>query len=277
MKNILLFLCFLLVFVSKGIAQKNSFFNHKGSLIIIGGGSIPDTLFTLFANACGGKDQPVVYIPTATSDEKYIQEGGHLVKFSTKGFTNLSTIHARTKLAADEAKNIALMKKAKGVFLGGGDQALLTASYLGTNLYNELIALLDRGGVIMGTSAGATVMGSLLVGGDARIDLTKKYNFEPAFSFMTNTAIDQHVLARDRQFDLIPVIENYPNTLGIAIDESTAIVVAGNEFKVMGQSYALIYDDKDWAKQKLQWGRILKPFKMLSPGSTFNLSTREIK
>lgn len=277
MKNILLLFSFIIILVTKGTTQKNSFFNHKGELIIIGGGSIPDTLFDLFATACGGKDQPIVYIPTATLDEKYIQEGGHLIKFSTKGFTNLATIHARTKELADEVKNIKLMRKAKGIFIGGGDQALLTAAYLGTNLYNEMIALLDRGGVIMGTSAGATVMGSLLVGGNARNDLTKKYNFEAAFNFMNNTAIDQHVLARNRQFDLIPVIENNPTTLGIAIDESTAIIVIGDEFKVIGQSYAIVYDEKDWVKQKQQWGRILKPFKMLSAGTTFNLITREIK
>jgi len=263
-------------FFIKGQAQTNPFFNAKGKLIIIGGGAIPDSLFTFFANDMGGKDQPMVYIPTATSDEKYIQEGGHLVKFTSHGFTNIATIHTRDKVKADDPKNLELIKNAKGIFFGGGDQDLIAAAYGGTKLYDAFIAFLARGGVIMGTSAGATIMGSLLIGGDARDVHNKKLVFNPAFSFMKNTAIDQHVLARNRQFDLIPVIENYPGTLGIGIDESTALLVEAGQFKVWGLSYALVYDPLDWAQQKKKWGRVIKPFKMMSSGSRFNLLTRAI-
>jgi cyanophycinase len=237
---------------------------------------MPDSLFTFFANYCGGKDQPIVYIPTATTDEEYIKDGGHLVKFTSRGFTNLSTIHTRDKVKADDPRNIELVKNAKGIFFGGGDQDLIAAAYGGTQLYKEFIALLDRGGVIMGTSAGATIMGSLLVGGDARIDLTKPYPFQPAFSFVKNMAIDQHVLARNRQFDLIPVIENNPGNIGVAIDESTAIIVEAGKFKVWGLSYALIYDSLDWEKQKKEWGKVIKPFKMLGSGDGYDFNTRKI-
>lgn len=257
-------------------AQENPFFNYKGKLIIIGGGDIPDSLFTFFANYCGGRDQSIVYIPTATSDEEYIKEGGHLVKFTSRGFTNLSTIHTRDKVKADDPINIDLVRKAKGIFFGGGDQDLIAAAYGGTQLYNEFIALLERGGVIMGTSAGATIMGSLLVGGDARKDLTKSYPFQPAFSFVKNMAIDQHVLVRNRQFDLIPVIENYPQNIGVAIDESTAIIVEDGLFKVWGLSYALLYDPKDWAEQQKKWGKVIKPFKMLGTGHGYDFKTRMI-
>lgn len=258
------------------IAQENSFYNKKGKLIIIGGGAIPDSLFSFFANYCGGKDQPVVYIPTATTDEAYIQNGEHLLKFTSRGFNNLSTIHTRNKKEADDPKNIALLRNAKGLYFGGGDQQLIADAYAGTKLYDEMIALLDRGGVIMGTSAGATIMGSLMIGGDARNDISKKYTLNPAFSFMTNTALDQHVLARNRQFDLIPVIEHYPGTLGIGIDESTAIIVEAGQFRVWGNSYVMLYDPMDWMEQKKKWGLVLKPFKMMSSGSRFNLLTRAI-
>ena len=283
-KHSLLF-CLLFVFTISCIsvfAQTNKkeianpYYNYKGKLIIIGGGSIPDSLFEFFAADCGGKDQPVVYIPTATDDEEFIQNGEHLIKFSSRGFTNLSTIHTRDKKEADNPKNIELMRNAKGLFFGGGDQQLIADAYAGTKLYDEFIALLNRGGVIMGTSAGATIMGSLMVGGDARDDISKKYAFNPAFSFMTNTALDQHVLARNRQFDLISVIENYPGTLGIGMDESTAIIVEAGQFKVWGKSYAMLYDPMDWEAQKKKWRKVLKPFKMMASGSSFNFVTREI-
>ena len=278
MKKIIALTITVFLFILNANAQStsNPYFNYKGKLIIIGGGSIPDSLFSFFANYIGGKDQPIVYIPTATTDEEYIQKGEHLIKFSSRGFTNLSTIHTRNKKEADDPKNIALMRNAKGLYFGGGDQQLIADAYAGTKLYDEFIALLDRGGVIMGTSAGATIMGSLMVGGDARDDISKKYAFNPAFSFMTNTALDQHVLARNRQFDLIPVIEHYPGTLGIGMDESTAIIVEAGQFKVWGNSYAMLYDPKDWAEQKKKWGAVLKPFKMMASGSSFNFVTREI-
>jgi len=286
MKKISLFYFFVIVFMVSSISvfaqstngdHPNPFFNSKGKLIIIGGGNIPDSLFSFFANYIGGKDQPVVYIPTATTDEEFIQKGEHLLKFSSRGFTNLATIHTRNKKEADDPKNIALLRNAKGLYFGGGDQDLIAAAYGGTKLYDEFIALLDRGGVIMGTSAGATIMGSLLIGGDARKDLTKPYAIQPAFSFMQNTAIDQHVLARNRQFDLIPVIENNPNTLGVGLDESTAMIVEAGKFKICGLSYAMIYDSADWLAQKKQWGRVVKPFKMMSSGEVFNLVTRKIE
>jgi cyanophycinase len=267
---------FLFILNANAQTTSNPYFNYKGKLIIIGGGSIPDSLFSFFANYMGGKDQPIVYIPTATTDEEYIQKGEHLIKFTSRGFTNLSTIHTRNKKEADDPKNLALMRNAKGLYFGGGDQQLIADAYAGTKLYDEFIALLNRGGVIMGTSAGATIMGSLMVGGDARDDISKKYAFNPAFSFMTNTALDQHVLARNRQFDLIPVIEHYPGTLGIGMDESTAIIVEAGQFKVWGLSYAMLYDPKDWAEQKKKWGADLKPFKMMASGSSFNFVTREI-
>ena len=278
MKKIIALTVTVFLFILNINAQtpSNPYFNYKGKLIIIGGGSIPDSLFEFFAAHCGGKDQPIVYIPTATDDEEFIQKGEHLIKFTSRGFTNLSTIHTRNKKEADDPKNIALMRNAKGLFFGGGDQQLIADAYAGTKLYDEFIALLDRGGVIMGTSAGATIMGSLMVGGDARDDISKKYAFNPAFSFMTNTALDQHVLARNRQFDLISVVEYYPGTLGIGMDESTAIIVEAGKFKVWGNSYAMLYDPKDWAAQKKKWGAVLKPFKMMASGSSFNFVTREI-
>ena len=258
-------------------AQDNVMFLPKGKLIIIGGGDIPDTLFNLFAASIGGKDQPIVVIPTATSDEAYIREGGHLKKFSTRGFTNLHTIHTRDKKLADDTALIDLMRKSKGLYFGGGDQDLIAQAYANTKLHREMFALLERGGVIMGTSAGATIMGSLLIGGDHRKTPHVNTIFPAGLSFLKNTAIDQHVLVRNRQFDLIPVLEAHPDILGIAIDESTAAVVEGNSLSVAGKSYVLVYDQNDWKMQLQAWKRVFRPFQILREGTVYDLQTGKIK
>jgi hypothetical protein len=81
-------------------------------------------------------------------------------------------------------------------------------------------------------------------------------------------AIDQHLLKRNRQFDLIPVIESHPELLGIGLDEDTAIVVRGDRFEVMGTGYVAIYDHT----RRIDSGG---QFYLLASGDRYNLKTRE--
>ncbi len=259
-----------------GNLQSQMGLDSNGKLIIIGGGEIPDTIFTLFAKACGGKDQPVIIIPTATEDEAWIKAGGHLKKFTDHGFTNLITIHTREKSKAGDDIYMQAMKQAKGVFFGGGDQELLSKAYEGTALHSAMFELLERGGVIMGTSAGATIMGSVLIGGDHRATPQKSYTFPKGLSFMDHTAIDQHVLARNRQFDLLPVLERDSAIFGLAIDESTAAIVERGIIRAVGKSYVLIYDQQHWQQQRKEFGKVYIPFRMIASGGSYNLSKHEL-
>ena len=265
-----------LLIAQPSIAQQEVF-PFKGKLIIIGGGDILDTMYNLFAKDIGGKDQPIVYIPTATDDEPWIQAGEHLVKFTSRGFTNLTTVHTRDKQKANDPIFIDRIRKAKGVFIGGGDQANIANAFLGTAVHQELFALLNRGGVIMGTSAGATIMGDLMITGyEQRKAPNVLHQYPPGLAFMKHTSIDQHVLVRNRQFDLVPVLESNANLLGIAIDESTAAVVQGNKISCLGKSYVMIYDQSNWKEQEKEWGRVFKPFQMMQEGASFDLQTRKI-
>ncbi len=91
---------------------------------------------------------------------------------------------------------------------------------------------------------------------------------EVGMGFLKQSAIDQHLLRRNRQFDLIEVIQAHPELLGIGIDENTAIVVQGDRFEVIGHGYVAIYDHAS----QLDSGGL---FYFLSPGDRFNLATRE--
>ena len=265
------FISFLLVLLiaQPSIAQQEAF-PFKGKLIVIGGGDILDTMYNLFAKEIGGKDQPIVYIPTATDDEPWIQAGQHLVKFTSRGFTNLTTVHTRDKQKANDPVFIDRIRKAKGVFIGGGDQANIANAFLGTAVHQELFALLNRGGIIMGTSAGATIMGDVMITGwEQRKAPNVLHTYPTGLAFMKNTSIDQHVLVRNRQFDLIPVLEANSNILGMALDEATAAYVNRDSIQVIGRSYMMIYDQQDWGTQKKEWGRIYRPFIMFSEGEVY--------
>ena len=91
---------------------------------------------------------------------------------------------------------------------------------------------------------------------------------EQGLALLKNTAIDQHLLKRNRQFDLLEIIDAHPKLLGIGIDEGTAIVVRGDTFTVMGESYVAIYDaDKTTTRE---------PFYLLSRGQRFDLKQRRV-
>lgn len=259
----------LLLIAQPSIAQQEVF-PFKGKLIIVGGGDILDTMYNLFAREIGGKDQSIVYIPTATDDEPWIQAGEHLVKFTSRGFTNLTTVHTRDKQKANDPVFIDRIRKAKGVFIGGGDQANIANAFLGTAVHQELIALLNRGGIIMGTSAGATIMGEVMITGwEQRKAPNVLHTYPPGLAFMKNTSIDQHVLVRNRQFDLVPLLESNSKLLGMAIDEATAAYVQRDSIQVIGRSYMMIYDHNDWNNQKKEWGRVYRPFMMFSEGEVY--------
>ena len=88
------------------------------------------------------------------------------------------------------------------------------------------------------------------------------------FGYLRNVGIDQQVLLRNRQFDLIEVIEAHTELLGIGLDEDTAIVVQGDRFQGVGASYALIFDNQSTTGTN---GK----FYFLATGERFDLATRE--
>jgi cyanophycinase len=214
----------------------------KGSLVIVGGNMKDAAIIKRFFDLAGGFDAPVVVIPTAGGGDDYDQHWSGLRQFTEAGAKKLTVLHTTDRTRADSADFVRPIREARGVFFTGGRQWRLADSYLNTATHRELQALLDRGGVIGGSSAGASILGSFLVRGDTKNNEVMIGDHTEGLAFMRNVGIDQHLLKRNRQFDLIELITRYPNLLGIGLDEDTAIVVTGDQFDVIGRSYAVIYD-----------------------------------
>lgn len=242
----------------------------NGSLVIVGGAMRDPGIMKRFLDLAGGPDAPIVVIPTAGGADQYDQFYQGLSAWRDQGATHLTVLHTNDRAVADSDEFVQAIREASGVWFPGGRQWRLADSYLGTRTEQELWNLLERGGVIGGSSAGATIQGSYLARGDTRTNTTMMGDHEQGFGFLRNTAIDQHVLKRNRQFDLIEIIQARPELLGIGIDENTAIVVRGDDVEVIGQSYVLIYDH-----QRMTGNGEL--FYFLAPGDRFNLATREAR
>ncbi len=239
----------------------------KGALVIVGGNMHDPAILKKFIELAGGPDQPIVVVPTAGGAAAYGQDYGGLKMFKDAGCTKLTVLHTIDRKVADSEEFVKPLRTARGVFFEGGRQWHLADSYLGTLTQKEFAAVLDRGGVIGGSSAGATIIGDYMVRGDTKTADIMMGDHEQAFAFVKKVAIDQHLLVRNRQFDLIPLIEKHPDLLGIGLDEDTAIVVQGDEFTVMGRSRVAIYDIHKMIPPS---GR----FYFLIPGDKFNIKTR---
>ena len=220
----------------------------KGTLVIVGGNMQDPAIVKRFIDLAGGPDAPIVIIPTAGEDDEYDNYWSGLKLWRENGAKNLTVIHTRDPKVANTEAFVKPIKTARGVFFGGGRQWRLADSYLNTLTHKELTALLNRGGVIGGSSAGASILTSFMVRGDTKSNEKMIGDHTVGLGFLKNAAVDQHLLRRNRQFDMLEVIDKYPEMLGIGLDEDTAIVIEADQFDVIARRYAVLYTTKPDAR-----------------------------
>ena len=251
-----------------------------GTLLIIGGAA-SDLFYEKFMELVGGAGAPIVVIPTALTSDSLTAADLESFKqsFGEKGFTDVTVLHTRDREEADSKAFVKPLKHAAGVWFSGGRQWRHADSYLDTRTHQAFFKLLDRGGVIAGSSAGATIQGSYLARGDTRKNTIMMGDHEEGLGFVTNVAIDQHLFARNRQFDLFEILEKHPGLLGIGLDENTGIVVKGDEFTVLGSSYVAIYDGTRWSAERDTVYRLpagTMEFYLLREGNRYDLLHRRV-
>lgn len=252
---------------------------ENGSLIVAGGNYMGEEIVSKFVELAGGKDAHIVVIPTASGAKQFDDTKGFTKQLKDFGATNVVMLHTYDKKIADSNSFIKPLQKATGVWFTGGRQWRLVDAYADTKTENVLWEVLNKGGVIGGTSAGATIQGSYLARGDTKTNQIMMGDHEEGFGYIKNIAIDQHALARNRQFDMFDILKNRSELLGIGIDESTAIIVQQNTFKVIGKSNVLIYDGTFWSRDN---NDIQNPpnteqvFYFLQHGDRYNLKERKV-
>jgi cyanophycinase len=251
---------------------------EKGTLVIAGGGGI-DTIFKSFIKLAGGNDASIVVIPTAEGSESYDRNSGGAGTMRRLGATNITVLHTTDRNIANSDAFIKPLISAKAVWFGGGRQWRLVDAYKNTLTEKMIWQVLERGGVIGGSSAGATIQGSYLVRGDTKNNQIMMGDHQEGFGFLKNVAIDQHVLARNRHFDMFDILKNHPELLGISIDEGTAIIVRGNQFEVIGPSYVIIYDGTFWSREGSDQKNLPEKsnlFYFLRKGDKYDLLNRKV-
>jgi cyanophycinase len=217
-----------------------------GSLVIVGGGDLPDPIRDRFLELAGGKKGRLVFIPTASEmmDQRRISRSYNY--WRALGLQSVEMLHTLDPKTANDPSFVKPLTEATAAWLGGGDQTRLSSAYHGTAVERELRRLLARGGVIGGTSAGASVMSNIMITGG-----NPKARVGQGFGLLPDVVIDQHFQNRKRRNRLLSVLANHPSCVGLGIDEATAVVVHGHTFTVLGTANVSIclppfeHDDGD--------------------------------
>lgn len=244
----------------------------RGTVVVVGGGTMGPEIYRTFIEAAGGPNALIVIVPNAGGADSYPQDGPGTRGWKAAGARNLHTYFTKDRKVADTDTFVAVLKRAGGVWFEGGRQFRLVDAYAGTKSETEFRAVLARGGVVGGSSAGASILGDFLVrGAPSNNNFIMHYpGYEKGFAYLRNTGIDQHVVARDRLADFADsLLPKFPNLLGISEDEGTAWVVRGDTGTIIGKSKGFVYGGKDPNDKDT-------PLLTLLPGDRYDLGARRV-
>jgi cyanophycinase len=195
---------------------------EKGALVVAGGGRLGADIMERFVALAGGSDARIVVIPTAGEQDEFPADWGGYELLREAGAREVTVLHTREPGVANDEAFVAPLRTATGVWMPGGRQWRLADAYLNTRVLDELRALLARGGVIGGTSAGsagASIQASYMVRGAVEGNtIMMAPGHEEGFALLRGAAVDQHLLARSRQDDLLEVVAAHPELLGFGPD-----------------------------------------------------------
>lgn len=206
-----------------------------GSLLIAGGGDLSPEIHDRFMELAGGEKARIVVIPTASpSAERRPHVQSYWDGEVREGVFRL--LHTRNRKEADDPEFVRPLREATGVWIAGGAQPLLREAYGDTLVEKELHNVRSRGGVVGGTSAGASAMSSIMIEGGNPVA-----RLGTGFGFLPEAVIDQHHRKYPHRIERLKgVVSLHPTYVGIGIDDGTALVVQNNVLTVMGDAHVKI-------------------------------------
>ena len=219
---------------------------NRGYLIIIGGAEDKsgESVILKQAPQMLKEDEKLTILTTATEKPDEVGKT-YNDAFRRLGVKNIQVLDINTRDDADRDENCECIRNSACVFMTGGDQLRITSILGGTHAYESLKSVYENGGIIMGTSAGASVMSSTMVvqGDDNKPARKCTLKMAPGLGLLKDVIIDQHFDQRGRFGRLLCGVAENPEVLGIGIDEDTAIKVYPDmHFEVIGTNAVTIID-----------------------------------
>ncbi len=213
-----------------GIMPEAAANDGAGALILIGGGGTPPEVHEAFFRLAGEKEARVVHIPSSTATFHEIEDRrDYYREFYDREPRSFEFLHADDRAEAEARDFAAPLDEATGVWIGGGNQNRLASLFLDTGVVPGIRGVLRRGGVVAGTSSGASIMSeSMICFGYTEAELDRGFGLYP------NAIVDAHFTRRAREHRLAHGVLQRPDLVGVGVDEKTALVVHGRRLQVIG-------------------------------------------
>jgi cyanophycinase len=254
-----------------------------GPLIIIGGHEDKEGDRVILAEVARRLNGGSLVVATVASHEPEGYFDAYKAAFNELGVTDLCELYVEERCEAQDKETLAALERASGVFFTGGDQLRISSQIGDTAIEEQVRRLHQRGGVVAGTSAGASVMSEtmLVKGASSESYRIGDLHMAPGLGLIRDVVIDQHFAERGRYGRLLGAVAHNPRVLGIGIDEDTAIVVEDGAFQVMGSGAVYIVDGAGVTHSNIAEGSASRPLSMfdvrmhvLSSGDSFDLKRR---
>jgi cyanophycinase len=204
-----------------------------------------------FVAASGGLDARVVVVPSASSLGPEIVDLYDAL-FRAEGVAEVETVRPESRSDAQDPELVARIDRATGIFMTGGNQLKLSSILCGTPVGDAIVAAHERGAVVGGTSAGASIQSSHMVafGGSGSTPKQRMTQVAAGLGLLPSTVIDQHFGQRNRYGRLLMIVSQSPALLGLGVDEDTAAMVEREDvdgeshhvLRVLGRGAVTIFD-----------------------------------
>lgn len=274
------------LFLERPLRRGRARARHKGTLIIIGGHEdrTGDRRILRAVAERLGDDGKVVVCTVASAEPEALWDE-YESAFRAIGVPHVFRLDVESREDATTPRAMRILEGATGVFFTGGDQLKITSQIGDTPLYSRVQEIYEQGGVIAGTSAGASAMSETMLvanDGDASYRIKSALLMAPGLGLAKDMLIDQHFAERGRMARLIGAVTQNPRVLGVGIDEDTAMIVEHDRgFQVLGAGAVYVVDASTSSYSNFgeeESDRTLSSFgltiHMLSQGDRFDLSTR---
>jgi len=219
-----------------------------GGLLLCGGGPLPETLLDKFFELGQAQRGSLVIIPSASSFADAGDLNYAIEQWTKFPWASIQVLHARNRGEVEKNANfVKPLEEATAVWISGGDQRRLAERYLGTPVESALKSVVTRGGIVGGTSAGSAIASRVMISGGRQEPVIAN-----GLDLLPGAIIDQHFSQRKRYERLASAVKQYPDRVGIGIDESTGLVVSTKEARVLGAGAVYVYPRPKVASEKYE-------------------------
>jgi cyanophycinase len=207
-----------------------------GAVVAVGGGGTTDAIVKRTLELAGGSKAVVAVLPQS-SEESNGDE-------SVQMWREAGAREARAIDFGDVAKAKAALEVSTLIWMPGGDQTRFMKVIAGTGLADVIRARHRAGAVVGGTSAGAAVLSTVMITGDADLESLSSGRTvtTDGLGIWPDVIVDQHFLRRQRHNRLISLVLDRPRLVGVGIDEATAAILQGSTIHCLGRSAVMIVD-----------------------------------